>query len=316
MKLNELLEKIGLSKIDDNPEINSIKDLKDANEQDLSFITSKKYIEGLKDTKAGAIFVKKEFLEYVPNGSIAIICDDPYLCMAYASKYFKKELISKEFIKPLIDKEASVQKGAIIGSNSKIGSNTLILSGAVIGENVTIGKNCTIYPNVTIYNDTIIGDNCIIHAGTVVGSDGFGYAHTKDGRHIKIYHNGNVILEDDVEIGANSTIDRAVFGSTVIKKGTKIDNLVQIGHNCKIGENSILVSQVGLSGSTKLGRNVIMGGQSATAGHLKIGDFATIAARGGVTKDVEGGGVYGGFPLMLQKEWLKLQAKISKIIKK
>ena len=315
MKLNKLLENIGLKSIDKDIEIIAIKDLSKAGQNELSFIASKKYIDELIGTKAGAVLVTKDLAKMVPNTSVSIVCDDPYLYMAYASKYFKKDLLSKEFIKPIIDKSATVSDKAIIGSNSKIGEKSTVLPGAVIGENVVIGKECTIYPNVTIYNDTIIGNNCTIHAGSVIGSDGFGYAHTKDGRHIKIYHNGNVIIEDDVEIGANCTVDRAVFGSTVIKRGSKIDNLVQIGHNCIIGEHSILVSQVGLSGSTELGRNVVMGGQSATAGHLKIGDFATIAARGGVSKSIEGGRVYGGFPLTLQKEWLKLQAKISKLIK-
>ncbi len=315
MKLNILLKKIGLNTVEKDMDVNSIKDLPHASQNDISFITSKKYIEDLKDTKAGAVFVTKDFLNFVPKDSVALQCDNPYLYMAYASKYFKKDLLSKKFVKPDIDTSARVSDKAVVGSNSKIGKNCTILPGAVIGENVIIGNECTIYPNVTIYNDTIVGDNCIIHAGSVIGSDGFGYAHMQDGRHIKIYHNGNVVLEDDVEIGANCTVDRAVFGSTIIKKGSKIDNLVQIGHNCIIGENSILVSQVGLSGSSELGRNVVMGGQSATAGHLKIGDFATIAARGGVTKSIEGGKVYGGFPLTLQKEWLKLQAKISKLIK-
>lgn len=315
MKLNELLRNIGLNSVQKDIEAEAIKDLSRASKNEISFITSKKYINELKATKAGVVFVTKELFAEVPVNSIGIICDDPYLSMAYASKYFKRDLLSKEFIEPTINKSARVSDKATIGSNSKIEANCTILPGVVIGENVTIGEECTIYPNVTIYNDTSIGDHCTIHAGSVIGSDGFGYAHTKDGRHIKIYHNGNVVLEDDVEIGANCTIDRAVFGSTVIKKGSKIDNLVQIGHNCIIGENSILVSQVGLSGSSELGRNVVMGGQSATAGHLKIGDFATIAARGGVTKSIEGGKVYGGFPLILQKEWLKLQAKISKLIK-
>ncbi len=316
MKLNKLLENIGLKSIDKDIEIIAIKDLSKAGQNELSFIASKKYIDELIGTKAGAVLVTKDLAKMVPNTSVSIVCDDPYLYMAYASKYFKKDLLSKEYIKPDIDKSATVSNKAIIGSNSKIGEKSTVLPGAVIGENVVIGKECTIYPNVTIYNDTIIGNNCTIHAGSVIGSDGFGYAHTKDGRHIKIYHNGNVIIEDDVEIGANCTVDRAVFGSTVIKRGSKIDNLVQIGHNCIIGEHSILVSQVGLSGSTELGRNVVMGGQSATAGHLKIGDFATIAARGGVSKSIEGGRVYGGFPLTLQKDWLKLQAKILKLIKK
>ena len=315
MKLNELLRNIGLNSVQKDIEAEAIKDLSRASKNEISFITSKKYINELKATKAGVVFFFIELFAEVPVNSIGIICDDPYLSMAYASKYFKRDLLSKEFIEPTINKSARVSDKATIGSNSKIEANCTILPGVVIGENVTIGEECTIYPNVTIYNDTSIGDHCTIHAGSVIGSDGFGYAHTKDGRHIKIYHNGNVVLEDDVEIGANCTIDRAVFGSTVIKKGSKIDNLVQIGHNCIIGENSILVSQVGLSGSSELGRNVVMGGQSATAGHLKIGDFATIAARGGVTKSIEGGKVYGGFPLILQKEWLKLQAKISKLIK-
>ena len=315
MNLNKLPKNIGLRSIDKDIEIIAIKDLSKAGQNELSFITSKKYIDELIGTKAGAVLVTKDLAKMVPNTSVSIVCDDPYLYMAYASKYFKKDLLSKEYIKPYIDKSATVSDKATVGSNSKIGENSTVLPGAVIGENVIIGKECTIYPNVTIYNVTRIGDNCTIHAGSVIGSDGFGYAHTKDGRHIKIYHNGNVIIEDDVEIGANCTVDRAVFGSTVIKKGSKIDNLVQIGHNCIIGEHSILVSQVGLSGSTELGRNVVMGGQSATAGHLKIGDFATIAARGGVSKSIEGGRVYGGFPLTLQKDWLKLQAKILKLTK-
>jgi UDP-3-O-[3-hydroxymyristoyl] glucosamine N-acyltransferase len=316
LKLNSLLKNIDLREVDKDIDITSIQDLSKATKDSLSFITSKKYLDDLKQTKAGAVLVTKDYEKYTPKSSIAVVCDDPYLYMAYASKFFKKDLVSKEYIKPVTGERVKLSDKASIGSNVKIADDSIVLAGAVLGNNVTIGKNCVIFPNVTIYNDTVIGDNCRIHAGSVIGSDGFGYAHTKDGRHIKIYHNGNVIIEDDVEIGANCTIDRAVFGSTIIKKGTKIDNLVQVGHNCTIGENSILVSQVGLSGSTELGRNVVMGGQSATAGHLKIGDFATIAARGGVSKSIEGGRVYGGFPLTLQKDWLKLQAKISKLIKK
>ncbi len=316
MLVNELLSNLALEKTKKNIEILNINDLSHANKNELSYIDGEKHIKDLQNTKAGAVFVTDKLSSYVPKSTISIICDNPHLFIAYSSKYFKKELISKTKIEPVIAKDCKIENGVTIGSNSTVKDGTFILSGCVIGENVTIGKNCIIYPNVTIYNDTTIGDNCIFHAGSIIGSDGFGYAHTKDGRHIKIHHNGNVIIENDVEIGANSTIDRAVFGSTVIKKGTKIDNLVQIGHNCKIGENSILVSQSGLAGSSELGRNVIMGGQSATAGHLKIGDFATIAARGGISKSIEGGKVYGGFPLMLQKDWLKLQAKILKLVKK
>jgi len=191
-----------------------------------------------------------------------------------------------------------------------------IMPNVTIGAHVTIGKNVIIYPNVVIYDACVIGEGCILQAGAVIGSDGFGYAHTKLGEHIKIYHTGNVILEENVEIGANTTIDKAVFGSTIIRKGTKIDNLIQIGHNCELGQNCIMVAQSGLAGSTKLGRNVVMGGQSAAAGHLEIGDFATIAARGGVSKSIEGGKTYSGFPLTLHSEWLKTQAKIAKFFTK
>ena len=189
------------------------------------------------------------------------------------------------------------------------------MAGAYIGDDVSIGDNVIIYPNVSIYHHCHIGSNCIIHSGTVIGSDGFGFAHTKMGEHVKIYQNGNVVVEDDVEIGANCTIDRAVFGSTIIKKGAKLDNLIQIAHNCEIGEYSILTAQVGLAGSTILGRNVVMGGQSASAGHLKIGNFAQIAGMSGVTKSIDGGKVYGGFPAIEQKEWLRNQAKLNLLLK-
>ena len=232
-------------------------------------------------------------------------------------------MLTKHFVKPLIrdgknpeiDETAQIEPNVMIGKNTKIGKNVLIMSGVVVGCDVEIGDNSVIYPNVTIYNDTKIGCNVKIHSGAVIGSDGFGYAHTKTGEHIKIYHLGYVELEDDVEIGANTTIDRGAFGKTIIKKGAKIDNLVQIGHNCEVGEYSILVSQSGLAGSTKLGRNVVMGGQAATSGHLEIAPFTQIAARGGVTKTIKQAGIYGGFPLYPQKTWLKLQAKISKLLK-
>ncbi len=241
-----------------------------------------------------------------------MITQSPHLSFAFLSKLFAKPLIStaKEKVQN-IAKSARIMPNVYIGDNVNIGENVIIMAGAYIGDNVSIGDESIIHPNVVIYNDTKIGKKCHLLANCVIGSDGFGYAHNKNGEHCKIYHNGNVVLEDFVEVGACTTIDRAVFDSTIIKAGTKVDNLVQIGHNCNIGQNCIIVAQTGISGSSELGRNVIMGGQSATSGHLKIGDFSTIAARGGVSKNLEGGRVYGGFPIMLQKDWLKLQAKIA-----
>jgi UDP-3-O-[3-hydroxymyristoyl] glucosamine N-acyltransferase len=315
MRIKDLTKRLDIRYEGEDFEIASINTLIDAKRDEISFFDNKKYLEALKASNAGAIFIKEEFLEYLPKDSFALICDDPYLSMARASRFFAKELYRENLSSDISD-AALIAKSAHIGNGVKIEKDVVIMDGVVIGDEVKIGEGSVIYPNVTVYNDTVIGRGVIIHAGSVIGSDGFGYAHTKDGKHIKIYHNGRVKIEDFVEIGANTTIDRAVFGKTLIKEGTKIDNLVQIGHNCEIGVSSIIVSQVGLSGSTKLGKNVIMGGQSATSGHLSIGDFATIAARGGVTKSIEGGKTYSGFPLMLHSDWLKLQAKLQKFFKK
>lgn len=314
MKLNLLTQEIGLD-CSDEKEILALNTLKDSNENELSFFENKKYINELKETKAGAVLIKEEFAQFVPENTIAIITDEPYLKLALASKVFAPKLIENEGKEPSIGKNVTIMPNSYVGKNTIIGNNVTIMSGAFVGDNVKIGDGTIIYPNVCIYRDCILGENCIIHAGTVIGSDGFGFAHTKDGRHIKIYQNGNVLIGNDVEIGSNTTIDRAVFGSTIIKDGSKIDNLVQIGHNCILDENCIIVSQVGISGSTKLGRNVVMGGQSATAGHLEIAPFTTIAARGGVTKSLlnTNGKVFAGFPLMPHKDWLKTQAKISKL---
>ena len=312
MKLSEIAKILEI-KCDSDLEITGMNTLKEANQNEITFFDNKKYLKDLPNTKAGAVILKSEFKDYLPEGAKGLFTDEPYLKMAILTKYFVKPLIRKG--DKNISKTAQIEDFVSIGAASEIGDNTLIMSGAKIGANVKIGKNCVIYPNVVIYNDTIIGDNVRIHAGAVIGSDGFGYAHTKMGEHIKIYHLGYVEIEDDVEIGANTTIDRGAFGKTLIKKGAKIDNLVQIGHNCEVGEYSILVSQTGLAGSSKLGRNVVMGGQSATAGHLEIAPFTQIAARGGVTKSIKQSGVYGGFPLMPHKTWLKLQAKISSLLK-
>jgi len=314
MKISEIASILSLPYDGVDFDIVSFETLEKADEKNIVFFDDAKLVELLKQTDAKVALIKSEFEKYVPKSCVGLTCEDPHLCFAILSKYFKKKMFS-------FDQKAEISPDAKIGANVHIGNNSIIESGVcvcpnvVIGSNVKIGKDSVIYPNVTIYDDTQIGTNCIFQAGVVIGGDGFGYAHTKQGEHVKIYHNGNVIIEDDVEIGSNSTIDRAVFGSTIIKSGTKIDNLVQIGHNCELGEYCIVVSQAGLSGSTKLGRNVIMGGQSATSGHLSIGDFAMIAARGGVTKSIKGAKTYGGFPLMLQKEWLKKQARITKFFK-
>ena len=314
LTLKKICDYLEIECPDAGKKIEGINTLTDANENEISFLENPKYERFLKDTKAGAVLIRKEDASKLPERVIPLITDEPYLKLALLTKLFAKTPWEEGNFE--VDESAKIDSSVRIGKGAKIGKNVTIMPNVTIAPDVEIGEGTTIYPNVSIYRGTKIGKNVAIHSGSVIGSDGFGYAHTKTGEHIKIYHLGRVVVEDDVEIGANTTIDRAVFGETRIKKGSKIDNLVQIGHNCEIGEYSILVSQVGLSGSSKLGRNVVMGGQSATAGHLEIAPFTTIAARGGVTKSIKEPGVYSGFPLMPHKMWLKLNALLSKMVRK
>lgn len=280
----------------------------------ISYIDNKKYARNLKNCKAELILVGEAIADAVPNYIPTLVVDNPHLAFALLSQLFKKNDFSP-CIKTSIDDSAVISPHAVISNNVKIGANTNIMSGVVIGDDVEIGCNCKIYPNVVIYGGSKISNNVSIHAGSIIGSDGFGYAHTRDGKHIKIEHNGYVLIEDDVEIGANNTIDRAVFGVTHIKSGAKIDNLVQIGHNCVIGENTILVSQVGLSGSTTTGRNVVFGGQAGTGGHVHIGDFTQVAGRGAVSKDLPPNTKWGGHPIMELGDWMKFFASLRRMVK-
>jgi len=313
MKLQEIALLLECEGIDSTAEISGMNTLKDAKTGEISFLSDSKYEKELSGTNASAVILPKSKAHLLPAGVIALVSDEPYLMVAKLSKYFAKPIQTSN-IEPIIGEGSIIYPTAYIENGVKIGKNCTIMSGVYIGTDVVIGDDVILYPNVTVYRDCRIGDRVMIHAGTVVGSDGFGYAHTKMGEHVKLYQNGNVIVENDVEIGANTTIDCAVFGSTIIKQGSKIDNLVQIGHNCVVGEHCIMVSQSGLAGSTTLGRNVVMGGQSAAAGHLTIAPFTTLAARSGVTKSIHEKGVYSGFPLMEHKLWLKMQAKLAKIL--
>ncbi len=201
---------------------------------------------------------------------------------------------------------------AVIGENVTLGSRVILHPGVVIGNDVKIGDDVKIYPNVTIYDRCKIGDRVIIHAGTVIGSDGFGFA--PDGvRYHKIIHTGIVRIEDDVEIGANNTIDRGTFGETLIKKGVKTDNLIHIAHNVIIGENSVIVAQVGISGSSRIGKNAILAGQAGVAGHLKIGDNVTIGPQAGIAKPIPDGSIVSGTPAIPHRLWLRVQNIIPKL---
>ncbi len=315
MKLSALCETLNIDFQGDDVEITGLNTLGDATPEQIAFLQNKKYVSKLAHTDAAAVLVEAEYADKLPEGVAALVVDEPYLKLAEASALFAPPRLEKKAPPPQVGEGSVIEENVFLADGCVIGKNCHLMPGVFVGNDVRIGDGTVLYPNVAVYRDCVIGSNCIVHAGAVIGSDGFGFATTKTGTHVKIHQNGNVVIEDDVEIGANTTIDRAAFGSTVIERGVRIDNLVQVGHNCVIGEYSVIVSQVGLAGSSRLGRNVVMGGQSATAGHLSIAPFTTIAARGAATKDVKTPGVYSGVPLMEHRKWLKLQALFSKMLK-
>jgi len=307
-KLSKIAQNLQIDFQGKDLDIDGIHTLSEATSSQLSFFNDSKYTALLPKTKAAAVLIAPEYASELPEGTIALITDEPYLKLAEASKLFVHP-VSTLTEMPHRGVGCNIDDTARFGRGVTLGSNVTIMAG------VSVGDNTLLYPNVTLYHATEIGKNCIIHSGTVIGCDGYGFAHTKRGEHVKIYQNGKVVVEDEVEIGANCAIDRAVFGVTRIRRGTKLDNLIQVAHNCEVGEYTLMAAQVGLAGSTKLGRNVVMGGQSATAGHLEVGDFATIAGKGGVTKSLEGGKTYAGFPAIEIRLWRRMQAALMRLVK-
>lgn len=317
MKLSTIASYISSEFTSNDIEITGMNALKDATANEISFVSNAKYIKDIKTTKAAAVIISASLVEHLPDSCIALVVENSYWSMATLSKQFAPLIEDDSLSNAKIGDGSKISSKAEIANGVVIGKNCTILAHTYIGTNVVIGDNTIIYPSVTVYRDCVIGSDCIIHSNTVIGSDGFGFATNAKGEHKKIYHNGNVVIENDVEIGSNTSVDRAVFGSTLIKTGVRIDNLVQIGHNCEIGEYSVFVAQSGSAGSTTFGRNVVMGGQSAAVGHITISPFSTFAARSGITKDIkESGKTYSGFPLMEHKLWMKLQVKIARLLKK
>ena len=284
---------------------------------EISFLANPKYEDFLYTTKASVIIVNETLVLKKKIAATLIRVPDAYAAFAtLLTKYqeMKNENLvgiqSPSFIASTakLGEQNFVAAFAYIGENVKTGNNVKIFPNAVIGENVSIGNNVTIHAGVIIYSDCVLGNNITIHAGSIIGSDGFGFAPNADGSYQKIPQLGNVIIEDDVEIGSNTTIDRATIGSTIIKKGVKIDNLIQIAHNVEIGENTVIAAQVGISGSTKIGKGVMMGGQSGTIGHIVIADGIKIAARTGITKDFKEAGItLSGYPAREQSAFLRAQ---------
>lgn len=330
MTLEEI--QIYLSKIFSGVEIQGNKDLEihglakieEAKPGQITFIANPKYEKFLETTNASAVIVPKQLAIDAFAGKKSFVrVDDAYTAFVFLLEKMSKPrtMIQKGVAKSAaIAPTATVHESACVGENAYIGQDCVIGENSIIGPNVvlldgvTIGCDCTIYPNVTIYDGTKIGNRVIIHSGTTVGADGFGFAPQPNGSYKKIPQTGIVVLEDDVELGANMCIDRATLGETVIKQGAKIDNLVQIAHNCIIGSNTVIASQAGISGSTKIGRNCMIAGQAGLVGHIEIGDKVVIGAQAGVSKSFEQEGlIIRGAPAQPIREQMKQEALSRKL---
>lgn len=271
----------------------------------LSFLSNPKYNHFIYESKASIILVNKTFQPESEIEATLIKVEDAYQSLAQLMTLVEQATTKKNGISSLanisetaiIGQNAYIAPFVCIGDNVKIGDNVSIHSNVCIEDGVQMGHGVSIYSNVSIYGSCVIGNNCILHSGVVIGSDGFGFAPLEDGSYKKIPQMGNVILEDDVEVGSNSTIDRATLGSTIIRKGVKIDNLIQIAHNVEVGENTVMAAQTGISGSTKIGKNCILAGQVGIAGHLQIADCTILGAKTGVANSIkEPNQAFQGYP--------------------
>ncbi len=319
MKLSEIASILDCELIaDEDVEIRRVAGIEEAGPGDLTFVSNRKYVRHLRQTRASAVILGLD----MPDVRIASLrTSNPYLAFAQALDLFFSPVLPPP----------GIHATAVIAPDVQLGPNPTIGAYAVVGSGCVLGASLVLYPHVTIYPGVTIGDGCVLHShavvrelcrlgnrvtlqnGVVVGSDGFGFAQCEDGRYRKICQTGRVLIEDDVEIGANTTIDRAAVGDTIIRKGAKLDNLVQIGHGAQVGEDSVLAAQVGLAGSTRLGRNVKVGGQVGFAGHLEVGDGAIVTAQSGTSHDVDAGSTISGSPAMDNSTWLRSMAVLPKL---
>jgi len=305
-------------------EVTGVGKIETATTSDITFVSNPLYAKFLDTTKAGAVIVSEDFEPSVDRSDIVIIrVKDPYQSFVKLQEHFEDKPISRKGISKLssvgtdsnLGEDIFIDDFVKIGDKCEIGKNTLIHSNTSIGDKVKIGQNCIIESNVTIYRNCVIGDNVIIHSNTVIGSDGFGFAKNDDGTYKKIPQNGIVRIEDNVEIGSNCSIDRAVMGETLICKGVKLDNQIQIAHNVEIGEDTVIAAQAGIAGSTKIGKRCMIAGQAGLVGHLIIGDDVIIGASVGVAKSILQPGVYAGYRAKPLRDALKDDVYLKEIPK-
>jgi UDP-3-O-[3-hydroxymyristoyl] glucosamine N-acyltransferase len=310
--------------VEGNPDasVDSFGKIEEAKAGQLSFLANPKYEEYFYTTQASVIIINESFQPKQKSSATLIKVKDAYSSFAILLNTYQ-EMMQKQLSgiqqPSYIAASATVGEGVFIGafaylSNQvTVGKHSKIYPNVFVGDQVQIGENCTIHPGVKIYHHCKIGNNVIIHAGTIIGSDGFGFAPQADGTFIKVPQIGNVVIEDHVEIGANTTIDRATIGSTIIRKGAKLDNLIQIAHNVEVGSSSVIAAQTGVSGSTKIGKGVMIGGQAGIVGHINIGDGAKINAQSGVSKTVAPGKAVTGTPAADFSQALRAQAYLKKL---
>ena len=324
MNLGDIAKTInGMVEGDSSIDITGVGSVETAKEGDITFAKGKKFVDKLKRSKASAVLIgSKEEI-----GMSQVISSNPELAFATLLEHFHPQPKPEPGVHSsvilganvVLGKRVSLAPLVCVGDNVRIGDDVVVFSGTVIGDNCELGNNTLIYPNVTLYSKSILGSHVILHAGVVIGSDGFGYVVDEKGSHVKINQIGNVVIEDNVEIGANSCIDPAATGSTLVKKGTKIDNLVQVAHNCTIGENCILVAQVGIAGSCNLGHHVVLAGQAGLSDHVTVGNNVTLAAKSAALRDIKDNSVHGGipaFPLNIWKRSMTILPKLPDLARK
>ncbi|MDX9725836.1 MAG: UDP-3-O-(3-hydroxymyristoyl)glucosamine N-acyltransferase [Bacteroidales bacterium] len=299
---------------DPETKVNTIAKIEEGREGALSFLANPKYEPYLYTTESSIVLVNKTFIPSEKVKPTLIKVENAYesfaslLQLVDQARPRKKGIHPTAVIEPsaVVGKDAYIGAHAYIGENCRIGDNCSVYPNVYVGDSAVVGHNCVLYPGVAIYHDCIIGSDCIIHAGSVIGSDGFGFAPQAGNTYMKIPQLGNVILEDNVEIGANVTIDRSTMGSTIIRQGVKLDNLIQIGHNVEIGENTVMAAQCGVAGSAKIGRNCMFGGQVGVAGHIKITDGTKVGAQAGIPSDIKTeNSILLGTPAIDHRDFLK-----------
>jgi len=297
--------------------ISGVSSLEQAQPGDLAYVEGDRFMKAALDSKAAAFVVEKP-LSGISRPQL-VVANPKYAFARLVQQFFTPPYKARGIAQQIsqgsgvqIGPDVSIWPFVTLGDRVRIGARVTLYPGVFIGDDSVVGDECLLYPNVTVRERCTIGKRVIIHSGTVIGSDGFGYVQ-QEGRHHKIPQIGTVVIEDDVELGANVTVDRATFGQTVIKRGTKVDNLVQIAHNVTVGEHNILVAQVGIAGSTTLGSHVIVGGQAGLADHIEIGDRVMIAARSGVNRSLTGNQIVSGTPAMPHEVSIKAQAVVPRL---